>query len=191
MISKSLGTTVSGKTVRASRATSRPEVAAREVREREQLTPASRASSAASSAVECVGLLGALPLVLQERRLVDEQVGAARGLERPSRHGAVSPGIDERAARLAPSPSTWSGVTVVPSASVTGSPRWSAPRSGPNGTPSGSAVATSNRPGPVVLDERVADGRDAVLDGERRRAGSRRGRALPGAGARLELVRGR
>ena len=49
-----------------------------------------------------------------------------------------------------------------PSASVTASPRWSAPRSGPKGTPSASAVSSSKRPGPLVLDERVADRRHAV-----------------------------
>ena len=60
--------------------------------------------------------------------------------------GAVSPVI----AILRPargSPRTSSGRTTRPSASVIASPRWSAPRSGPFGTPSRVATSTSKRPG--------------------------------------------
>ena len=66
-----------------------------------------------------------------------------------------------------PGPSTASGVITRPSSSVSGSPAWRIPRSRPGGTPSASAAATSKRPGPLVLDERVADGGDAVVDRER------------------------
>ena len=61
---------------------------------------------------------------------------------------------------------TASGVTTVPSASVTDSPRWSAPRSGPNGTPSASAASRVELAGPVGLVDGVADRRDAVVNRE-------------------------
>ena len=44
-------------------------------------------------------------------------------------------------------PTTSSGRTTRPDESVTGSPRWRAPRAGPSGTPSAVAASTSNRPG--------------------------------------------
>ena len=73
-------------------------------------------------------------LVLAEGRLVDEQVGASASAPTTS-DCAVSPVYTTiRPARGGPS--TSAGVTVRPSPSVTASPRWSAPRSGPAGTPS-------------------------------------------------------
>ena len=76
------------------------------------------------------------------------------------------------------SPITCSGVT--PS---TVSPRWRRPKSGPSRTPSARAVVDVEAARPLVLDEGVAVGVDAVLDRERRD----QERAEADLGVRLEV----
>ena len=56
---------------------------------------------------------------------------------------------------------------VRPSASVTASPRWSAPRSGPIGIPSAGCRVRVEAAGPLCLHQRIADRGHAVVDGER------------------------
>ena len=127
------------------------------------MTPAARATSAASRAVEWpvsaarVGLLG------EERAVVDEQVGVDGGLEDRARRPGVA-GEDDpppapsgrRARRRAARP--------LPSGSVTSSPRWSAPKSGPDGTPEPRRGLDVEAARALLLDERVADRRGAVVD---------------------------
>ena len=93
MISKSLGTTVSGKTARASRAAVRAEVAGREMREREQLDAGVARELGRVDRGRVRGLERALPLVLEEGRLVDEQVRVRAPPRAPIVCGAVSPAI--------------------------------------------------------------------------------------------------
>ena len=81
--------------------------------------------------------LGAVALLLGERRLVDEHVRALGEHLTTVSTGAVSPVIHDAPPAPGRAPSTASGVTTAPSASVTDSPRCSAPRSGPNGHPEG------------------------------------------------------
>ena len=143
-----------------------PEVPRREVRERQHARrSASRASSAASSAVECSVSRARSRSSSQERRLVDEQVGAARGLEH--RLGTARCRRRSRpSGRVAASPSTCSGVTTRPSGERHRLAALERAALGP--------VRDAERVGgldveparPVVLDERVADRRDAVRDRE-------------------------
>ena len=92
MISRSRGTTVSGKTARASRSISPPEVAVRQVRQREHPTSAACASSRGLARRRVQRLLRPLALLLGEGGLVDEQVGA-RAASMHAERGAVSAAI--------------------------------------------------------------------------------------------------
>ena len=168
MISKSLGHDRLGEDRARLACGVGPEVPLREVREREQLTPAVASELRRVGARSSARSRGALALVLEERRLVDEQIGAGRRLDDRSRRRGV-PGDHELPAGPG-GPSTSSGCTI---AAAGERDRLAAPAGRPlgaGGTPSASAASTSKRPGRVVLDERIADRRDAVVDGERHEA---------------------
>ena len=153
-----------------------PEVARREVREREQPD----AGGGVRSPPPAARSNGVSPRRGRAPPRRTSPRGRARPRPRRARWtvstGAVSPVITMRRPRRAV-PITASGVTTAPSASVTDSPRCSAPRSGPNGIPSASAASASNSPGPVGLIDGIADRGDAVVQRERRGSGSRRARA--------------
>ena len=94
-----------------------------------------------------------------------EQVGVARSLE----HGAREPRV-RRHHDLAAGPrrpEQRPSASTRPSASVTLSPRWSTPRSGP-GDPERIGGLDVEPSRPRRLDQRVAERGDAVLDRERR-----------------------
>ena len=79
--------------------------------------------------------------------------------------GAVSPVSDDRAAGAARRPSP-ARARPGPSAPSTSSPRCSAAKAGPSGTPGGlGRGAGSKRPGPLGLDQRVAVGAGAAVRG--------------------------
>ena len=90
MISKSLGTTVSGKTSRASRAISGPEVPVGEVRQGEHLHARGRGEPRRAGGGGVRGLVGALALLLGEGGLVDEDVCVLRDLEDARRRRRVA-----------------------------------------------------------------------------------------------------
>ncbi len=127
-------------------------------------TPASAASRAASRAVEWPVSTRPVGLRVGERGVVDQQVGPVGG-DRVASHGRVSPVITSRRPRRV-GPSTCSGSTG-PSLPATSSPRCSLPKSGPSATPSDRASSGVEAAGPRLLDERVAEGGDPVLDRER------------------------
>ena len=147
MRSKSRGTTVAGKILAASSATSDPAYRA------ERCVSASRRD---------------VRLARDERRVVGGRVvrlprpvplvgrgTSPRGRERRQPRAASTTdarrrrvaGEHDRAALGAVARATSSGRTTRPASRLTASPRCSAPRAGPSGTPSASAASTSKRPG--------------------------------------------
>ena len=128
-------------------------------------TPAACAARAASPAVECRVSARALPLVGEKRRLVDEELRPGRGVDDACRRRRVA-GEDELAARssraehlLRPHLATvreGDGLAALEDAAL-GAVR--------DAEPVRRLDVEASRA--HVLDERVADGRDAVVDRER------------------------
>src|SRR5439155_20942228 len=143
----------------------RSEIAAREVNEREHadLRLACELGGLAGGRVR--GLVRALPLVLEEGRFVDQQVGPACGFENGRRDGGI-PGDNDRpaGARVTEDLIRSDDATVYKRQCRAAlehpalGPRRYAERVG-----RGDVEASRS----VVLDQRVADRRDAVRDPER------------------------
>ena len=165
MISKSLGTTVSGKTSRASRAISGPKYRFERCVRASMRTPAAAATPAAPTAVECA-VSSARSRSSSAKVASWTRTSASFATSRTLAAGAVSPA----STILRPGrggPRTCSGRTSPPSGSSTGLARLQAAEERPLGDsqrPRGLDVEAA-RPG--KLDECVAVGGDAVGDLER------------------------
>src|SRR5262245_30303752 len=127
MISKSLGTTVSAKTSRASRAASRPEYRLERCVRASSSTPASQATVAASAAVEC-DVSRARSRSSSRKVASCTSTSAAAAASVTEGDGAVSPAMTSFLPGRG-GPRTCSGWMMRPP-TVTGSPACSTPRSG-------------------------------------------------------------
>ena len=157
MRSKSRGTTVRGNSWVASAAISAAGVPRREVRQREQSDVRLARDERSLACGRVLGLAGAgraRPRGTSPRGRARRRPTQPRRPTRPARcrRSARRP-VRAVARPQRPPPAR----TTRPSSSVTVSPRCRAPRAGPSGTPSAFAASTSNRPGRLVLAQRVAE----------------------------------